>query len=121
MDSKHSLEPIIKFTIRVESDNVDKFCLYLTVTKIIIKPEFSIFIKPSHTDIILPNSKQHREIKSYPLITSIKNFVLTKQITDNNGYCAFLGENVYIKTFQFSMKWIYLFDINDVKIFHTLT
>lgn len=107
----NSLHPNIKFTLETEQNNSINF-LDLTITKVNNKHEFSIFHKPSHTDITIHNSSSHpytHKVSAYnsfihrliniPLSEENYNKELNiiKQIAVNNGYQAKMIDDIITK------------------------
>lgn len=133
----NSLHNRIEFTLETEKNNSINF-LDLTITRINNKLDFSIFHKPSHTDITIHNNSTHpyshklaaynsyiHRLLNIPL--SLDNFNkelnIIKQIAVNNGFQTSLIDTIvknkqYKKAINMVYPYIPLKDNNN---FHTLT
>jgi hypothetical protein len=132
----NTIHPNIKFTIELELDNAINF-LDLTISKVNNSHDFSIFHKPSHTDITIHNTSTHpyqHKLAAYnSMIHRLLNVPLSecnynkelniiKQIAINNGYNPDIIDNLCNKkSYKMAIQLVFpvLKDINTN--FKTLT
>lgn len=107
----NSIDQNIQFTKEIEKDNKINF-LDLTITKHQNQHQFSIYRKPTQSDITIHNESNHpypykiaaynsmvHRALTYPLSTQEKNneFQIIKQIAQNNGFQIQLIDNLIKK------------------------
>ena len=110
----NTLHPRIKFTVEEEVESSINF-LDLTITRTLNKHRFSIYHKPSHTDITIHNTShhpvQHKLAAYHSMIHRLTNVPLSenafqeelniiKQIAINNGYSPLIIEKMLTKKLQ---------------------
>lgn len=131
----NSIHPNIKFTIESENNNSINF-LDLTIRRIDNKLDFSIYHKPSHTDITINNKSYHpfqHKIAAYNSMVfrlinvpmSKENFTkelnIIKQTAINNGFNHNIIDNILSKM-RHKMAMKEIFPTNKEKFtYKTLT
>lgn len=110
----NSLHPNITFTMEVESNSAINF-LDLTISRKANKHEFSIFHKPSHTDITIHNTsfhpQQHKLAAFHSMVHRLLHIPLSdenfntevnyiKQVAVNNGYSSTIIDDLLKKKTQ---------------------
>ena len=131
----NKLHPNITFTMEREANNSINF-LDLTITKIENKLSFSIFHKPTHTDMIIHKNSLHpythklasfhcyiHRLLNIPLspIDYEKELQIIKQIAVNNGYQPTLIDQMLDKKlYKRALKSVYPVQ-KKVQKFFTLT
>lgn len=122
----NNIHPNIKFTIEEEINNSINF-LDLQISKINHKHEFSIFHKPSHTDITIHSSSthpiQHKLAAFHSMVHRLLNIPMSpsnylselniiKQIAVNNGFNPNIIDKLLIrKQFNLTLKSVYPLDV----------
>lgn len=132
----NSVHSNIKFTIEMEQNNSINF-LDLTISKINNKHDFSIFHKPSHTDITIHNSSVHPYSHKLAAFNSMIHRLLTiplsidnynkelniiKQIAVNNSYDPKLIDDIIAKKLhKQSLEQVFPSSKNKNNNFNSLT
>lgn len=134
-DYINTIHPKIKFTIEREIDQSINF-LDLTITRVNNVHEFSIYRKPTFTDITIHQSSKHpynqkmaaynsmlHRLMNVPMnmINFSKELNVIKQIASNNGYNPLLIDNLlYNKQRKTAMNLVFP-TVNNHKKFISLT
>lgn len=132
----NKLHPNIIFTHEIEQNNSIHF-LDLTIEKINNKLDFSIFHKPTHTDLTIHNSSHHplqHKLAAYhcyihrliniPMNPTnfTKELNIIKQIAFNNGYNPSMIDTLLNKKqYSHTLSLIYPKTVDNNKHFNTLT
>ena len=136
VSSINKLHKNIAFTLEVEQNNSINF-LDLTISKVNSRLSFSIFRKPTYTDMVIHNTSMHpythklAAFRSYihrllntPLSTIDYNSELNiiKQIAVNDGYNPdLIDKMIYDFSLKQALKLVYPNNTNKNKKFYSLT
>lgn len=131
----NNLHHRIKFTIELEENNSINF-LDLTISKTQNRLTFSIFHKPTHTDMVIPNCSLHpykyklaafhcytHRLLNIPLSQENyeKELNIIKQIAFNNGYDPKLIDNlIKQKLYNKALNLVYPYQKSQVKIYNSI-
>ena len=136
IDFINSLHRNIKFTVELETDSTINF-LDLTIRRENNRHVFSIFHKPSHTDIVIHNSSCHpiqhklaafhsmiHRLVTLPLnkVNFTKELNIIKQIAINNGYNPDLIDQILRKkSYKKAINLVFPHNINSSNSFKLIT